>query len=165
MLNRRVRSRPESCTSELQLKVNCRINFWPARPTVGRPAHIFSYNSLSVYNSLSAAIHLYMIRPIFYRENHRYFRASNRHTLGNYPDIWQYRSGHMRHEPARAQAGRAMPITIVNHIFPVLNTIYILMLTSDIFLFLCVYSKQYYYCVHLYVNSTERIKLQYLGRY
>ena len=56
-----------SCTSELQLKVNCRlkvncwIKFGLARLTVGRPAQIFSYNSLSVYNSLSAEIHLYMI--------------------------------------------------------------------------------------------------------
>ena len=45
--------------------MNCRIKFglaWPA--TVGRPVEIFPYNSLSVYNSLSAAIHLYMIRPL-----------------------------------------------------------------------------------------------------
>ena len=41
---------PRSCTSELQLKVNCRIKFELARPTVSRPAQIFSYNSLSVYN-------------------------------------------------------------------------------------------------------------------
>ena len=59
---------PESCTSEFQLKVNyrlkvnCRIKFGLAQPTDGRPAQILSYNSLSVYNSLSAAIHLYMIR-------------------------------------------------------------------------------------------------------
>ena len=29
----------------------------------GKPAQILSYNSLLIYNSLSAAIHLYMIRP------------------------------------------------------------------------------------------------------
>ena len=34
------------------------------QPTVGRPTQFFSCNSLSVYNSLSAAIHLHMIRPI-----------------------------------------------------------------------------------------------------
>ena len=62
--------RPGSCTSELQLKVNCRlkvnfrIKFGLARPKVGRPTQIFSYNSLSVCNSLSAAIHLYMIWPL-----------------------------------------------------------------------------------------------------
>ena len=68
-------SRPGSCISELQLKVNCRpevncrIIFWLARPIVERPDQIFSYNSLSInnslsiYNSLSATIHLYMIRP------------------------------------------------------------------------------------------------------
>ena len=50
---------PGSCT-----KVNCRIKFGLAGPRVGRPAQVFSYNSLSVYNSLSAAIHLYMIRAI-----------------------------------------------------------------------------------------------------
>ena len=55
-----------SCTSELQVKVNCRIKFGLARPTVGRSAHISSYNSLSVYNSLSSAIHLYMIQPIIW---------------------------------------------------------------------------------------------------
>ena len=33
--------RPGSCTSELQLKVNCRIQFGLARPTVGRPAQNF----------------------------------------------------------------------------------------------------------------------------
>ena len=36
--------------SELQLKVNCRVKFGLTRPTVGRPAQFFSYNSLSVYN-------------------------------------------------------------------------------------------------------------------
>ena len=35
-----------------------------AQQTVGRPAQIFFNNSLSVYNSHSAAIHLYMIRPL-----------------------------------------------------------------------------------------------------
>ena len=55
---------PGSCASELQLKVNCRpkvnckIKFGLAWPTVGRPAQFI------FYNSLSAAIHLYMIRPI-----------------------------------------------------------------------------------------------------
>ena len=44
--------------------MNCRIKFELARPTVGRPVQIVSYNSLSVYNSLLAAIYLYMILPI-----------------------------------------------------------------------------------------------------
>ena len=55
---------PGSCTSELQLKMNCRpkvtcrIKFGLVQPaTVGRPAQKFSFNSLS------ATIHLYMIRP------------------------------------------------------------------------------------------------------
>ena len=63
--------RPGSCTSESQLKVNCRpkvncrIKFGLARPTVDRPAVQFlSYNSLLVYNSLSAAIHLTWSGPI-----------------------------------------------------------------------------------------------------
>ena len=50
--------------AESRLKVNCMIEFELARPTVGRPAQMFSYNLLSVYNSLLAAIHLYMIRPL-----------------------------------------------------------------------------------------------------
>ena len=51
---------------ELQLKVNCRIKFGLAQPTVvGRPAQIFSYNSLSVNNSLSASIHLYDVLEVF----------------------------------------------------------------------------------------------------
>ena len=60
---------PGSCASELQqkvnsrLKVNCRIKFGLAPPTFGRPAQMFSHNSLSVSNSLSAAIHLYTIQP------------------------------------------------------------------------------------------------------
>ena len=60
--------RPGSCTSELQLKVNCRIKFGLARPTVGRPDQILFYNLLSVckYNSLSAAIHVYMIRLLMH---------------------------------------------------------------------------------------------------
>ena len=45
-------------------QVNCRKKFGLAWPKVNRPAHIFSYNLFSVYNSLSAAIHLYMIRPL-----------------------------------------------------------------------------------------------------
>ena len=59
-----------SCTSELQLKmncrskVNCRIKFGLARQTVGRSAQILSYNLLLVYNSLSASIHLYMIQAL-----------------------------------------------------------------------------------------------------
>ena len=45
--------------------MNCRIKFGLVRPTtVGRPTQFFFYNSLSVYNSVSAAIHLHMIRPI-----------------------------------------------------------------------------------------------------
>ena len=42
--------RPGSCTSELQLKVNCWIKFGLAQPTVGRPAQIFSYISPSAFN-------------------------------------------------------------------------------------------------------------------
>ena len=68
------------------------------------------------------------------------------------------------------QTGLFMSITIaVNHTFPVLNAIYIS--DADVrhfYLFLCVYStsrvgkvvSKYCYCVHLYVNSSERIKLQ-----
>ena len=55
--------RPLSCTSELPLKVNCRlkvkfmIKFGLAWPTVWHiPAQILSYDSLSVYKSLSVAI-------------------------------------------------------------------------------------------------------------
>ena len=53
-----------SCRSELQLKVNCKIEFGLGRPPVGRPVQILFYNSLSVYNSISAAIHLYVIHPL-----------------------------------------------------------------------------------------------------
>ena len=54
----------ESCTSELQLKVNCRLNvncrikFGLVWPPVSRPAQKISHNLLST------AIHLYMIRPL-----------------------------------------------------------------------------------------------------
>ena len=38
---------------------------WAGLPTVGRElAQIFSYNSVLVYNSLAAAIHLYMIHAL-----------------------------------------------------------------------------------------------------
>ena len=59
-----------SFTSELQLEVNCRLKV-NCRKIIGlvslpnvdqAPAQILSYNSLLVYNSLSAAIHLYMIQ-------------------------------------------------------------------------------------------------------
>ena len=53
-----------SCTSELQLKVNCSKKFGLGCQLLAEPAQILSYNSLSVYNSLSAAIQLYMIRPL-----------------------------------------------------------------------------------------------------
>ena len=56
--------RPGSCTSELQLKVNYRIKFGLARPTLADQPNFPPYNSHSVYKSLSAAIHLYMIRPL-----------------------------------------------------------------------------------------------------
>ena len=61
-------SRAGWCTSELQLKVNCglqvncRIKFGLVCKLL-QTSPIFFINSLSVYNSLSAAIHLYMIRP------------------------------------------------------------------------------------------------------
>ena len=60
--------RAGSCTSELQLKMNCRLKvnyrkkFELVCQLLADPAPILSYNSLSVYNSLSASIHLYMIR-------------------------------------------------------------------------------------------------------
>ena len=53
--------RAGSCTSELPLKVNCRIKFGLVCQLLAEAAQILSYNSRSVYNSLSAAIHLYMI--------------------------------------------------------------------------------------------------------
>ena len=43
-------------------KVNCRIKFGLARPTVGRPAWISSYNSLLVYNSLVHDLALDVLR-------------------------------------------------------------------------------------------------------
>ena len=52
-------SRAGSCTSALQLKVNSsRKKFGMICQLLADPAQILSYNSLSVYNKLSAAIHL-----------------------------------------------------------------------------------------------------------
>ena len=49
---------------KLQLKVNCRKKFGLVCQLLAEPAQILFYNSLSVYNSLSAAIQLYMILPL-----------------------------------------------------------------------------------------------------
>ena len=57
-----------SCTSELQLKVNCRpkVNcrkkFGLVCQLLAESVQILSCYLLSVYNSLSAEIHLYIIR-------------------------------------------------------------------------------------------------------
>ena len=51
----------ESCTSELQMKVNCRKKIGLVSQLLAEPAQNFPFNTLSVYNSLSAAFHLYMI--------------------------------------------------------------------------------------------------------
>ena len=44
----------------------CRIKFWLVCQLLAEPAQISSFNSLSVNNSFSAAIHLYMIRALKY---------------------------------------------------------------------------------------------------
>ena len=50
---------PRSCISELQLKVNCRENFWATSLLAVEVAQIFlPYNLFPDYNSLSTAIHL-----------------------------------------------------------------------------------------------------------
>ena len=49
------------CTNELQLKVNCSKKFGLVCQLLAEPAHIL------FYNSLSAAIHLYMIRPLIFQ--------------------------------------------------------------------------------------------------
>ena len=46
---------------KLQLKVNCRKKFGLVCQLLAEPAQILPYNSLLVYNSLSAAIRLCMI--------------------------------------------------------------------------------------------------------
>ena len=48
------------------LKVNCRKKFGLVCQLLAEPALILFYNSLSVYNSLSAAIHLYMIQALLH---------------------------------------------------------------------------------------------------
>ena len=63
--------RDRLCTSELWLKlncrlqVNCRIKFEMACQLLAKPVLLYC-NSLSVCNSLLATIHLYMIRPLVY---------------------------------------------------------------------------------------------------
>ena len=55
---------PDHVQVNCRLKVNCRKNFGLAWQLLAKPDQSFSYNSLSVYNSLSAPIHLYMMRAL-----------------------------------------------------------------------------------------------------
>ena len=71
-----------------RLKVNCRKQFRLVCHLLAEPAQIFSYNSLSVYNagnSLSIAIHLYMIRA--YKRQLFLAMAKVRH-LKILPSFW-----------------------------------------------------------------------------